>query len=435
MKKTTLLGAVLLPFVVAAQSLQQKADALMQAYSTQQKFSGNVLVAVKNKIVFSKSYGKASLEENRSNSSQTQFRAGSLTKMFTAVLVMQLAEEKKLSLADPVSKYVNNADPSGKVTVQHLLSHTSGLNGSTKPGAATLEQMIASYVPAAASFAAGERFEYNNFNYILLSFIAQKCTGIPFAALLQNSVLQKTGMLHSGIDYSNRIAAGKASGYVTDPATGEWVLTGTDSTVAAASGAGALYTTTEDLFRWSQHIGSTKLLSKQSWNRLFTAVKPGYGFGWMLGNQRGHAKTGHTGSIPGFIADFAWFPEDRILITFLSNYQDTDGRKLEENLTAVAYNEPYDLPVQKKAVKLSLELLQEYTGVYALNANTQITVQLEGTALMAIAPGGDKVELVAESKDHFFLKGPEMTVEFRRAGEKIESMFIDMQGGQLFKRK
>lgn len=433
--RTTLLLAAVFPLLLQAQTISEKAGELMSAYSNQHKFSGSVLIAVKNKIVFNNAYGYASLETKQANTTETEYRAGSLTKMFTAVLILQLVNESKLHLNDPVSKYVQGIDPSGKVTIRHLLSHTSGLKGSTAPAATSLEEMIQSYKAGSPAFEPGTAFEYNNFNFMLLSYIAQKITGVQYSNLVKNKVLQKAGMLHSGIDYHNRISSAKAFGYVTDPATNKWVLTGTDGSVAAASGAGALYTTTGDLFKWALALRSSKLLPKKLWDELFTPVQPGYGFGMMVNNEQGRFKTGHTGSIPGFIADFASFPKDSITIIYLSNYQDLDGRKLEKNLTALAYNEHYELPVQKKEITLSKKELEEYTGVYELQENVQIKVELQDTVLIATAPGGDKVELTPEATDQFFLKGPEISVQFRREDNRITAMYIDMQGGQLFKRK
>jgi CubicO group peptidase (beta-lactamase class C family) len=433
--RTTLLLAAVFPLLLQAQNISEKAGELMSAYSNQQKFSGSVLIAVKNKIVFNKAYGYANLETKQPNTTETAYRAGSLTKMFTAVLVLQLVNENKLQLNDPISKYVQGIDASGKVTIRHLLSHTSGLKGTTAPTASSLEEIVHTYKAGRQGFEPGTAFEYNNFNFMLLSYISQKVTGVQYSSLVKNKVLQKAGMLHSGIDYNKRISSAKASGYVTDPATNKWVLTGTDGSVAAASGAGALFTTTGDLFKWALAIGSPKLLPKKLWEKLFTPVQPGYGFGMMLNNEQGRYKTGHTGSIPGFIADFAHFPKDSITIIYLSNYQDVDGRKLEKNLTALVYNEPYEMPVQKKEITLSKEVLEEYTGIYELQENVQIKVELQDTVLVATAPGGDKVELTPEAKDKFFLKGPEISVQFRRDNDKITAMYIDMQGGQLFKRK
>ncbi len=362
MKKMIVWAALAAPLWIHAQSVSQKVEQLMNAYTEQQKFSGNVLIAEKGKLIFSRSYGRADREQDRLNEEHTEFRAASLTKMFTAVLIMQLVEQKKLQLNDPVSKYIGKIDASGKVTLKHLLSHTSGLKGHTRPGSSTLAEMIGGYQPEPASFIPGERFEYNNFNFILLAYIAQKRTGIAFPDLLKRNVLLKAGMTHSGIDAAGRKSPFQATGYVTDPATNQWVVTGNDKTIGAASGAGALFTTTTDLFKWSLHIGSPKLLSKKSWELLLTPVQPGYGLGWMIRNQDERTKWGHTGSIPGFIADFAWFPKENILITFLSNYQDLDGRKLEENLTAIVFNLPYQLPVQRKEIKLPVDQLQEYVG-------------------------------------------------------------------------
>lgn len=424
----------LFPFLVRAQTIAEKAEQLMTAYSSQNKFSGSVLIAVKDQIIFNKAYGYANREKETLNTTETEFRAASLTKMFTAVLMLHLVNEKKLSLHDPVSKYVPGIDASGKVTIRHLLSHTSGLKGSTG-SASSLEDMIKNYKAEKMGFEPGTAFEYNNFNFMLLSFIAQKITHRKFDDLVQQRVFRKTGMLHSGIDYPKRISPAKALGYVTDPATNKWVVTGEDGSIAAASGAGAMYTTTGDLYKWSKAMGSLKRLPKKLWKEIFTPVQPAYGLGMMLGDSSTHFRRGHTGSIPGFIADFVFFPKDSITIIYLSNYQDLDGRKLESNLASIVFNEPYELPTRKKEITLSKEVLEEYTGVYEMREGVQITVALQGNALMATAPGGDIVELTPEAKDHFFLKGPEINVWFRRENNSIVSMFIDMQGGQLFRRK
>ena len=122
MRRLFVWAAMLLPVAVHAQGIEQKTDELMKAYSDQQKFSGNVLIASKGKIVFGKSYGLADRQNNIANNSQTEFRAASLTKMFTAVLIMQLVEQKKLLLSDPVAKYLKGIDPLGKVKKRNLLS-------------------------------------------------------------------------------------------------------------------------------------------------------------------------------------------------------------------------------------------------------------------------------------------------------------------------
>src|SRR5687767_15263647 len=141
-----LLLLLLIPVIAGAQTIEQNADALLTAYTDQNKFSGNVLIAKEGKIIFQKSYGFADRESKKPNTLQTEFRVGSLTKMFTSTTILQLAEQSKLSLNDPVSKYVPEFQNGDKIQIKHLLSHTSGIKGTTTtPEPTTLEEAIARF--------------------------------------------------------------------------------------------------------------------------------------------------------------------------------------------------------------------------------------------------------------------------------------------------
>jgi CubicO group peptidase (beta-lactamase class C family) len=431
--KSIFFSLLFLPVVGFTQSIAQKADELLTAYASQQKFSGNVLIAKQGKIIFEKAYGYADQKNKLLNTTQTEFRVGSLTKMFTSTLILQLAGASKLSLTDPVTKYVPGFANGEKIQLRHLLSHTSGIKGTTgTPAPTTLEESVSRFTCQGLSFEPGTRFEYNNFNYILLSYIAQKVTGVPFAKLVQANVLARAGMAHSGLDTKDRPSKNKALGYVTNPATLEWqVPDGGD--VAIAAGAGALYSTTGDLYQWAQSLSTHAVLAD---TLLASALKPlqnNYGLGWMISEKNGRTQIGHTGSIPGYIANFMRFPKEDVTIILLANYQDTDGRRLSDDLVAVAFGEGYTLPVKKQVVALSEAVLNQYTGEYQLPGGFSITVSVEGNKLYALAQGDqDKIELTPESEQKFFLRGPETEIEFIREGDVIKYMFVNMQGGQKF---
>ena len=196
-----LLAIVLLPVYLNAQTVAQKADALLAAYTEQQKFSGNVLIAKGGSIVFEKAYGHADKSSGKLNTTDTEFRVGSLTKMFTSALILQLGEEGSLSLTDPVSKYVKDFPHGNEIKLINMLSHTSGIKGSTgSPAPSTLEESVTGFKVQSLSFTPGSRFEYNNFNYILLSYIAQIVSGTSFSELLERRLLHKSNMHHTGLD-------------------------------------------------------------------------------------------------------------------------------------------------------------------------------------------------------------------------------------------
>lgn len=434
MKRLCVFLMMLIPALVSGQSIPQKADELLTAYTQQNKFSGNVLIAQGDSVLFQKSYGFADREKKIPNSAETEFRVGSLTKMFTSALIFRLIEAGKLQMNDPLSKYLPDFPTGETILLKHLLSHTSGIKGSTEgPPPATLGESVSRFKSAGLAFLPGERFEYNNFNYILLSYIAEKITGKPFRDLLKNTVLEKAGMTHSGLDYTGRNSAHQARGYLTNPQA-EWVPEHS-ANVAIASGAGALYSTVGDLFKWSEAVSAGKVLSDSFFKKATTVVKGDYGSGWIVNTVNGRREIGHTGSIEGFIASFMKYPEDDITIIMLSNYGDTNGRQLKSDLTALVFNEPYKLPRQKKEVNLGAAVLRKYAGVYQLNENFRITVTLENNKLYAKAPGDmEKVEFIPESETQFYLKGPETEIEFVLEGGKVIYMIVKMGGEQKFTR-
>lgn len=425
------LTLLMVPFVVKAQTIAEKADELLTTYSSQHKFSGNVLIAKHGKIIFEKSYGYADIKSKQLNTAVTEFRVGSLTKMFTSTAILQLAEKGKLSLADPVNKYVPNFAYGDSVKIINLLSHTSGIKGYTdSPEPATLTESIERFRYQPLAFTPGTKFEYNNFNYILLSYIAEKTSGIAFPKLIESSVLAKAGMTHSGLDRKNRTSAVKAHGYTTNPATAEWTQAN-EGNVALAAGAGALYSTLGDLYKWSEAISKHSVLQDSLLTLAMKPIQNNYGMGWMTTDAFGRKQIGHTGSIPGFIANFMKFPDEDVTIILLSNYEDVDGRKLSQDLAAVTFGEAYNLPVVKKAVKLSDNVLDRYVGEYKLPNGFSIAVSNESNKLFALAQGDqEKVELTPESENKFFLKGPDTAIEFIEESGVVKYMFVDVQGGQ-----
>jgi CubicO group peptidase (beta-lactamase class C family) len=429
--KYVFLALLILPVLVKSQTIAQKADELLTAYSDQHKFSGNVLIAKDGKIIFQRSYGYADISTKQPNTAATEFRVGSLTKMFTSTAILQLAEKGKLSLTDPVNKYVSNFAYGDSVKIINLLSHTSGIKGYTdSPEPTTLKESIDRFKYQPLAFVPGSQFEYNNFNYILLSYIAEKTSGVPFPKLIQSSVLSKAGMTHSGLDTKSRTSATRAHGYTTNPATAEWTEA-SEGNVALAAGAGALYSTLGDLYKWSEAISKHSVLPDSLIKLALKPIQNNYGMGWMTTDAFGRKQIGHTGSIPGFIANFMKFPDQDITIILLSNYEDVDGRQLSKDLAAVTFGEAYNLPVVKKEVKLSDDVLNRYVGEYTLPNGFSIAVSNESNKLFALAQGDQqKVELTPESETKFFLKGPDTSIEFIEEGGIVKYMFVDLQGGQ-----
>ncbi|MDF3077404.1 MAG: hypothetical protein K0S09_1293 [Sphingobacteriaceae bacterium] len=316
-----LLLLFLLPISLKAQDFSAKADTYLNDLYAQHKITGTVLVAKGGKIIYQKALGWADQNANKPNTVETQYRIASLTKQFTAALILQLAEEGKLSITDALSKYVPGFPSGDSITLHNLLSHTSGIrDGVTGPKApiatASLGQKINIIKSVPLSSSPGSKFEYANANFTLLSFIAEKITGIPYDKLLKTRVLDKAGMSHSGIDYDSA-PADMALGYA-NLNTNPW-SPAPFRDMKEVSGAGGMYSTVGDLYKWDRALYTTTVLSEASKKQMFTPKKGNYGYGYVITNRSGRKEYMHTGAITGFLSVISRFPDDDACIIILCN--------------------------------------------------------------------------------------------------------------------
>lgn len=295
-------------------------------------FSGNVLVARGDEVLFRKSYGLANREWDIANDASTRFRIGSLTKQFTAVLVLQLVEEGKLALDQPLSTYLDwyPRENGAGVTLHALLNHTAGLPNYTASvavlddigahGSSPIE-VAKEHCLGAPRFEPGTRFEYCNTDYFLLGVLIETVTGKPYAEVLEERILAPAGMHDSGMDEPGPLLAKRAAGYA-------FGLDGFENAhfidaAAATYSAGGMYSTTDDLLRWERALFGDVLLSPASRALLCTPGLGNYGYGvYATRNGGGHGTTtviGHNGSISGFTATLLRYVEDDLVVVLLDN--------------------------------------------------------------------------------------------------------------------
>ncbi len=262
-----------------AQNLASKLDAHVLSYVSQGRFSGSVLVAQGGKPVLSRGYGYADREWDIANTPDTKFRLGSITKQFTAMLILQLQQRGRLSVNDPVNKYVPDPPPAWqKITIHHLLSHTSGIPNFTSfpdyqktmhapsPPADTL----ARFRNRPLDFEPGSQWRYSNSGYVLLGYIIEKVTGRPYADVLREFILGPLEMEDSGYDMPQTLLKRRASGYAPGWKNAEYL----NMTIPHA--AGAMYSTILDLLKWDQALYTEKLLPSAALAKMFTEVKSEY---------------------------------------------------------------------------------------------------------------------------------------------------------------
>ena len=351
----TILHSALLICVLSlaalAQDLAPKADEIINAYVKQSQFSGSVLIAKGGKVILSKGYGMANYELEVANTPQTRFRLGSITKQFTAMAIAQLVERGLVKVDDPITKYLPDypKETGDKVTVYHLLTHTSGIPSFTnstdylqiKMQPLSSEKLFAWVKGKPLEFTPGEDFKYNNAGYILLGYIIEKVTGKSYDQYLRESIFEPLGMKSTGYDRNKEVMKHRAAGYSLK---GKEIENAEFIDMTVPGGAGALYSTVEDLYLWDRALYTEKLVKKPTLEKVYTPFKSNYSWGWRVGEQYGHKLVGHGGGIDGFNTTIVRFINDDICIIALSNRIPAALNPMSKNLMALLFGEKYELP-------------------------------------------------------------------------------------------
>jgi len=418
-----------------AQSLSPKIDTLMTAFEKQKSFNGSVLVARGGIVIFEKGYGYKNKKENTWNDGSTIFQIGSITKQFTSAIILQLEEKKRLSLQDKLSKYIPDYPNGDQITIEHLLTHTSGVYNYTNDTAfmrksaftpISRTSLIALFKNKPLDFHPGDKFNYSNSGYILLGYIIERVTGKSYFRVVRENIFQPLHMDHSGFDFTDLVSVDKAIGYM--PAGTGQPAPIVDSSVSFA--AGAIYTTLGDLYKWDRALYTGVISSQSSLQRAFTPHLSNYGFGWSIDSAFGKKIVEHGGGIPGFVSFILRVPEDQTCVIILDNHpsQAPPGQMAGE-INALLDGKPYDIPHGRTAIHLDTSLLQKYVGEYQLAPGFILTISVENGSLMSQATGQGKVELFAEKEDFFFLKVIDAQIEFMKGPDnKVEKLILHQNG-------
>ncbi|HKP10579.1 MAG TPA: serine hydrolase domain-containing protein [Blastocatellia bacterium] len=330
----TLSRAALLLFSLAAASTafaqSDKVDEFVRAEMQRRKIPGLSVAIVKNgEVVKARGYGLANVELNAPAAPETVYQSGSLGKQFTATLVMMLVEEGKMSLDDPVSRYVPDAPDIWKaITVRHLLTHTSGISNKLYDQINmrqdyTEDQLTKMIADLPLDFQPGERWNYSNPGYVMLGILIHKATGTFYADLLKERIFTPLGMTTARLINEADIVPNRAAGYRLvkgEMKNQEWVSPALNTTAD-----GSLYFTVLDLAKWDAALYTERLLKRASLDRMWTPVKLNdgktrpYGFGWGFADANGHRLIEHGGAWQGFTTHIARYVDDKLTVIVLTN--------------------------------------------------------------------------------------------------------------------
>lgn len=341
-----------------ASSVSEALDEAISPYFKHDEPGAAIIVTKDGNIIFRKAFGLADLEHNIELQPDMTFRIGSLTKQFTAVAIMILAEDGKLAVTDDIHKFLPDYPTHGaRITVENLLTHTSGIrNYTAMPGFAkdrdrdlTVQQMIDLFKNEPLEFEPGTRFSYSNSGYFLLGAIIEQVSKKPYFSFIAERIFEPLGMTRTAYEGYERSNAKQAEGY-----SGRNRVPAISMTRPYA--AGALVSCVDDLAVWNAGFSSGKLLKPESWKQIFTSYKlkdgtdANYGYGWGIGKFKNRDAVFHSGGIDGFSSYAMWLPAENVYVALLKNSDGSGGSVFRslfkgDNLESLA----------RKAVTIAIE--------------------------------------------------------------------------------
>ncbi len=323
--------AVLMTVVVSAQDISSQLDKVLSAPRKKQAFNGTALVVHRGNILLYKGYGYKHIIAGTLNDTASIYRIGSLTKPFTATVILRLAEEKKLSLQDPLSKFLPQYPKGDIITVEHLLTHSSGVKEYLQVKAiqdlpdgsppVDRDRLIAYFSHEPLTMQPGAKFSYSNSNYILLAAVVERVTGNNFEQEVRRLFFDPLGMQHSGYDFKHVRSSNKTTGHLTMKDSS---IVKTDFDSSWAPGCGAMYSTAMDIYRWYRGLYDGRVIQDSMRDQAFVHRNGDYGYGWFNEQKQGRTCISHAGGVPGFQANLQFYPKDDLCVIILSNSSERD---------------------------------------------------------------------------------------------------------------
>jgi CubicO group peptidase (beta-lactamase class C family) len=411
----------------------------------------SILVSQDGKIIYEKGFGYADVGNKVPVTPDTKFKIGSITKQFIAASILKLQEQGKISVQDKLSEYIPGFPRGDEVSIHHLLTHTSGIHSYTNRPSflkyltvpITLASLVDTIKAYPYDFNPGDRYQYNNSGYMLLGYIVEKISGKSLDNYLRETFFKPLGMSNTGIYQATRLLENEAYGYAYN---GDTIVKALNWDMSWAGGAGALYSTTKDLYTWNEAVFNGKALSAESLEAAFTTAvlndkqKTDYGYGWQLAELRGNKLIAHTGGLHGFASILGRQPDKKVTVVVLCNSTPPPAG-INPGTNSLLITE-YLLwsGMEKQAsfgsdIKIDEKTLKSYTGRYNYGGGAVLIVTLEGKQLMAQMTGQPNFPIYPSSNDEFNWKVVEAKIRFVKDDKGIVTHAIHNQGGQQLEAK
>ena len=427
------LFSIVFTTIISAQNFEKaKMDSLFKLIDANEKSMGSISIYHESKEVYQYSMGYADVEKKQKANALTKYRVGSVSKIFTSAIILQMVEEGKLNLETTLDRFYPEIPNAKSITIEQLLRHRTGLFNFTnapeylewmeKPK--SKEALLELFVKNGTTFEPGDKFEYSNTNYVLLSFIVETIDGKSFAEILKQRIAVPLALTNTY--YGGKIdpARNEAKSYTR---ANTWVQA-TETDMSIPTGAGAIVSAPSDLNLFLIALFSGKVISNESLSKM-KEMKDGYGLGLIQFPFFEKKAFGHTGGIDGFQSSASFFPDENIAITMLVNGASMPSNDILIGALSIYFGRDYKLPEFTPAILLTAEELSSFAGTYSSEGfPLKITISQQGGALFGQATGQPMFPLEAFEKNKFRFEPARLIIEFYPEENKL----ILLQGGGRF---
>ena len=418
-----------------AQTLDNaKLDQFFDRLAEKNKAMGSLTIAKDGAVLYTRAIGYSQINgtEKKPLTAASRYRIGSITKMFTAAMILQLVQEGKLKLTDTLDKFFPQIPNANKITIAHILAHRSGIHDSildpnlrpsSNTKAVTKDELLTIVSKGTPDFEPDAKHRYSNSGYFLLGLIIEKLTGKSYGEALQERITSRIGLKDTYTATGN-IDVNKNESLTYFYFGGDWKQV-PETHPSILFGGGSIVSTPTDLAKFIQALFDGKIVSKESLDQMKT-MRDGDGLGMEPFTFVGKTFYGHTGGGDNYGAWLAYLPEEKLAVAYTTNAKVYPVRDIVSGVVDIYYNKPFQIP-SFEPVAVSPEVLDKYVGVYSSpEAPVKFTITREGATLFFQPGGQSAAPLEAMAQDKFKIEGA-VVIEFDAAKNQ---MIVKRRGGE-----
>lgn len=432
-KKLLFLSAISVSsFAFSQQNVKEKLVSYFDSLFVHHKAMGSFAFAENDRPTFVKVIGFADIEKKQKANVNTQYRIGSISKTFTAVLVMKAVEENRISLEQKLSEFYPEIPNADKITIKNLLQHRTGIHNLTdeaefaqyytKPQ--TGDDLVNTIKKYKSDFEPGSKHEYSNSNFILLGLILEKVYKKSYAELIKDKIAKPLKLTLTGVGGKIDTSKDQAKSYQY---FNENYLVAPETNMSVPIGAGNIVSTSRELLQFILGLENGKIIKKESVDTMKNFVD-GYGYGLIQFPFEKYSGFGHNGAIDGFRSELVYFPELKTAVSFITNQENMDSDDIFDKMMAAATGKDFEMP-DFKGIVVSADILKKYEGNYKTkDFPLDIKIFVENGVLKAQATGQGAFPLEAVSETEFKFEMAGIKMKFN-----IEKRTMDFaQGANKF---